>query len=78
MLLDQRSPLCLRVKSKRAELFFLNKEDAINISTNYPQYWKKINQKSLFNMEQMNIGNQILLIFDYCIKFYFNILLIIK
>ena len=26
-------------------------------------------------MEQMNIGNQILLIFDYCIKFYFNILL---
>ena len=53
MLLDQRSPLCLRVKSKRAELFFLNKEDAINISTNYPQYWKKINQKSLFNMEQI-------------------------
>ena len=53
MLLDQRSPLLLRVKSKKAELFFLNKEDAINISTSYPQYWKTINKKSLFNMEQI-------------------------
>jgi hypothetical protein len=53
MFLNQRSPLCLRVKSKKAELFFLNKEDAINISTSYPQYWKKINKKSLFNMEQI-------------------------
>ena len=53
MLLDQRSPLCLRVHSKKAELFFLNKEDAVNISTSYPQYWKKINKKSLFNMEQI-------------------------
>ena len=53
MFLDQRSPLCLRVKSRKAELFFLNKEDAVNISASYPQYWKKINQKSLFNMEQI-------------------------
>ena len=53
MLLDQRSPLLLRVKSKKAELFFLNKEDAINISTSYPQYWKKINKKSLFNLKQI-------------------------
>ena len=53
MFLNQRSPLYLRVKSKKAELFFLNKQDAINISTSYPQYWKKINQKSLFNMQQI-------------------------
>ena len=53
MFLNQRSPLCLRVKTKKAELFFLNKEDAINISTSYPQYWKTINKKSLFNMQQI-------------------------
>jgi len=53
MFLNQRSPLCLKVKSKKAELFFLNKPDVINISTIYPQYWKKINKKSLFNMEQI-------------------------
>ena len=53
MFLNQRSPLCLKVKSKKAELFFLNKADAIGISTSYPQYWKRINKKSLFNMEQI-------------------------
>ena len=53
MFLNQRSPLCLKVISKKAELYFLNKSDAINISTIYPQYWKRINKKSLFNMEQI-------------------------
>ena len=53
MFLNQRSPLCLKVKSKKAELFFLNKAEAIGISTSYPQYWKRINKKSLFNMEQI-------------------------
>ena len=53
MFLHQRSFLRLRVKTKKAELFFLNKEDAINISTSYPQYWKKINKKSLFNLKQI-------------------------
>ncbi len=36
MFLNQRSPLNLRVKSKKVELFFLNKTDAIDISTSYP------------------------------------------
>ena len=45
MFLHQRSFLRLRVKTKKAELFFLNKEYAINISTSYPQYWKTINKK---------------------------------
>ena len=53
MFLNQRSPLSLKVKTKKAELFFLNKADAISISTSYPQYWKRINKKSLFNMEQI-------------------------
>ena len=65
MFLNQRSPLRLKVKSKKAELFFLNKEDAINISTTYPQYWKKINKKSLFNMEQIKrLTNKIIKIFS--------------
>ncbi len=53
MFLNQRSPLLLKVKSNKAELFFLNKSEAIAISTSYPQYWKRINKKSLFNMEQI-------------------------
>ena len=53
MFLNQKSILRLRVKTKTAELFFLNKEDAINISTTYPQYWKKSNKRSLFNLEQI-------------------------
>ena len=50
---DEKSPLRLRVKSKKAELFYLNKENVIKISSSYPQYWKKINKKSLFNLQQI-------------------------
>ena len=53
MFLNQRSPLNLRVKSKKAELFFLNKKDALDISTNFPIIWKQISKKSLFNFEQI-------------------------
>ena len=64
MFLNQRSPLTLRVKSKKAELFFLNKTDAIDISTSYPSIWQKINVKSLFNYEQIKrLMNKILKIF---------------
>ena len=64
MFLNQRSPLTLRVKSKKSELFFLNKTDAIDISTSYPTIWQKINVKSLFNYEQIKrLMNKILKIF---------------
>ena len=53
MFLNQRSPLNVRVKSKKAELFFLNKNHALNISTNFPSIWKAISKKSLFNYEQI-------------------------
>ena len=53
MFLNQRSPLNLRVKSKKAELFFLNKKDALDISTNFPIIWKQISRRSLFNYEQI-------------------------
>ena len=53
MFLEQRSPLRVRVRSKKSELFFLKKLDAIQISTSYPNLWKRINKKSIFNFEQM-------------------------
>ncbi len=53
MFLNQRSPLNVRVKSKKAELFFLNKNHALKISTNFPSIWKTISRKSLFNYEQI-------------------------
>ena len=53
MFLNKRSPLSVKVKSKISELFLLKKTDAIEISSNFPKIWKKIIQKSLFNMEQI-------------------------
>ena len=53
MFLEQRSPLRVRVRSPKCELFFLKKIDAVKISTNYPSIWKSINKKSVFNYEQM-------------------------
>ena len=66
MFLNERSPLLLRVKTKKAELFFLNKTDAIDISTYYPTIWQKINIKSLFNYEQIKrLMNKIIKIFSH-------------
>ena len=53
MFLEQRSPLRLRVRSKKAELFFLKKMDAVKISTSYQNIWTRINKKSVFNFEQI-------------------------
>ena len=55
MFLNKRSPLRVKVKSRKAELFYLKKNDAIEISVSFPQIWKKINKKSLFNWEQIKI-----------------------
>ena len=64
MFLNKRSPLCAKVKSKKAEFYFLNKTDAIEISTCYPRIWNKINKKSLFNMEQIKrLINKVVKIF---------------
>ena len=53
MFLGQKSPLRVRVKSKKCELFFLKKIDAIKISTSYQNIWRRINKKSVYNFEQM-------------------------
>ena len=53
MFLNKRSPLTLRVKSNKAELFFLKKLDAIEISNSYPNIWKRVNKKSFHNLKQI-------------------------
>ena len=53
MFLNKRSPLSMKVKTKYAELFLLNKTDAVEISMSFPKIWGQIIKKSLFNMEQI-------------------------
>ena len=53
MFLEERSPLRVRVRSKKSELFFLKKIDALKISTSYPNIWRRINKKSVYNFKQI-------------------------
>ena len=53
MILNEKSPLTVKVKSKKAELFFLDKTEAIEISNGYPNIWKRIVNRSLHNMKQI-------------------------
>ena len=46
MFLNKPSSFTLRVKSPKAELLLLKKIDAIEISSNYPNIWKRANKKS--------------------------------
>ena len=65
MFLNKRSTLRVKVKSNKAELFYLNKKDALEISISYPLIWKKINKRSLFNWEQIKrLMNKIYKIFN--------------
>ena len=50
MLLNRPSPLSLRVKSKKADIFLLRKHDATIISKSYPRIWKLISEKAFHNM----------------------------
>jgi hypothetical protein len=54
MFLDIKSPLLAKVKSKIADLFLLEKTDAVDIAGQFPEIWKSIVRKSLFNMKQIN------------------------
>ena len=53
MILNEKSPLTVKVKSKKAELFFLQKTEATEISNRYPNIWKRIVNRSLHNMRQI-------------------------
>ena len=50
MFLNKPSPLSLRVKSKKADIFLLRKHDATTISKAYPHIWKLISEKAFHNM----------------------------
>ena len=49
MFLNKKSPFYIRVKSRIADLLFLKKLDAINISDRYPDIWKNVIKKPLEN-----------------------------
>ena len=53
MFLEERSPLQVRVRSKKCELFFLKKIDALKISSSYSNIWRRINKKSVYNFQQI-------------------------
>ena len=55
MFLNERSPFSVKVKTKIAELLILKKMEAIEIHSIYPNIWKKINKKSLYNLEQIKL-----------------------
>ena len=50
IILNKPSPLFLRVKSKKVNLFLLNKKHILHLSENFANIWKRIFQKSLKNM----------------------------
>ena len=65
MFLNKTTQLTLRVKSTKAELYYLKKTDAVEISSNYPNIWKRINKISLHNLKQIT-KNMRRIIKQYC------------
>ena len=53
MLLNKPSPLSLRVKSKKVDLFLLRKKDTLNIKKDYPNIWNRISERSMHNMKSI-------------------------
>ena len=49
MILNEKSPVAIKVKSKKAELFFLQKTEAIEISNRYSNIWKRKVNRFLHN-----------------------------
>ena len=44
MLLNERSPINAKIRTKSAELLMLRKIEAIEIYSLYPNIWKRINK----------------------------------
>ena len=53
MFLNKQSPFKARIGTRTAELLILKKMEAIEIYSVYTNIWKRINKKSLHNMEQI-------------------------
>ena len=54
LFLNRRTSLTLRVKTKKADLYFLKKIDAVEISSSYPNIWKRFNKISFHNLKQIS------------------------
>ena len=63
--LNQRSILSVRVSSKVAQLFYLKKQDAFAISTQFPEIWRAIIINSIYNMKQINVIIERTIMFFY-------------
>ena len=50
MLLEQPSPFTLKAKTRIAELLLLRKHDVLIISKNFPNIWRRIQNKSYHNL----------------------------
>ena len=50
MFLEKPSPFTIKVKSRIAELLLLRKNDAIIMSKNFPNIWRRIENKSYHNL----------------------------
>ena len=53
IILNKQSPLFLRVKSKKTNLFLLNRKHILHLSENFPNIWKRLFKKSLKNMKAL-------------------------
>ena len=54
LFLNRRTSLTLRVKTKKADLYFLKKIDVVEISSSYPNIWKRVNKISFHNLKQIS------------------------
>ena len=50
MFLEKPSPYTLKTKSRIGEIFLLRKQEAIHLSNNFPNIWRKIHNKSYHNL----------------------------
>ena len=64
---NKPSPLFLRVKSKMANIFLLNKKNVIHLSANYVNIWNRLFRKSLKNMVALK-KKTIDIVKKYCIE----------
>ena len=71
MFLNERCPLICKVRTRNAELLILRKMEAIEIYSVYPNIWKRINKKSLYNMEQIYLKIKRVVI-DFSIRYNIN------
>ena len=55
MFLNKRSPLCVKVKSKTAHLFTMNKTEMVSISMSYPKIFEKICRRSAYNQSKLEV-----------------------